>query len=106
MAKKKTEKEEAEVVPVCVSDARNAAANINRIEIPTAINDRFKPQLTKVIVRLDKIAANMEKAIRLEATKDERETKRKERDEKRIDKLTKQLEAGTKKLKELKAKTE
>jgi len=89
-------------IPTCVRSIRDTAADINRIEIPAVINERFKPQVSRVVARLNKIANNMEKAIMLDATKEERESKKTKRVAAREKKLLEQLARIQVRLKALK----
>ena len=68
-------------------------AGITDVQIPEALQERFNSQIENVCKRIGKIADNLQKAIILEATKDEREAKKAERAAKRRAQLEAQLAA-------------
>ena len=100
---KKTTKKVAnvEVINTPVTQLLAVARSIENIDLPITLNDRFDGQLTKVMNRIGKIADNLQKAIVLEATKDEREAKKAERAAKRRAQLEAQLAAVQAKLAKL-----
>ena len=100
-SKKVTNVENAEVINTSVTQLLAIARNIENIDLPIMLNERFDGQLTTVMNRIGKIAANLQKAIELEATKDEREVKKTERVTKRRTQLEAQLAAVQAKLSKL-----
>ena len=76
-------------------------AGITDVQIPEALQERFNSQIENVCKRIGKIADNLQKAIILEATKDEREAKKAERVTKRRIQLEAQLAAVQAKLTKL-----
>jgi len=100
-SKKVANVENAEVINTSVTQLLAIARNIENIDLPIMLNERFDGQLTTVMNRIGKIAANLQKAIELEATKDEREVKKTERVTKRRTQLEAQLAAVQAKLSKL-----
>ena len=79
------------VVGIETVSAVREFTGITDIQIPAGLQARFTPQLKAVAKRIAKIADNLQKAIELEATKDEREAKKAERVTKRREALEAQL---------------
>ena len=100
-SRKQSKKSETNISPDCVADLGAHAIAIADVNIPSAISDRFTPQIERVTARLNVIATNMQKAIEHEATKSEREAKAAERKAAKVDRLTKQIAAAQKKLEDL-----
>jgi len=80
---------------------RSIEQTLNEVIIPVKLQERFNPQIENVCKRIHKIADNLQKAITLEATKDEREAKKVERGNARRTKLEAQLAAIQEKLAKL-----
>ena len=80
---------------------RATEQSLNETQIPEALQERFNSQIENVCKRIGKIADNLQKAIILEVTKDEREAKKAERITKRRETLEAQLTAVQAKLAKL-----
>jgi len=104
MTKKSTKKTAKKVVEVNNTSElmlRSIEQELNEVPVPEALQERFNSQIVNVCKRIHKIADNLQKAITLEATKDEREAKKTERGNVRRTKLEAQLAAIQEKLAKL-----
>ena len=90
-----------DTTPGTVANLKDIAKSICIVGVSDDIMVRFAPQIVRVAARIGTIANNVEKAIILEATKDEREAKKAERAAKCRARLEAQLAAVQAKLAKL-----